>query len=153
MAQREIPVEEMPGLVGREVAIGDWIEISQERINQFADATEDHQWIHIDSERAARESPFKTTIGHGFLSLSMLSKMAYETVRVKGAFKMGINYGLNRVRFPAPVPAGSKLRGRFTVQAFDEHDWGIQTTWGITVELEGSAKPCVAAEWITRAYY
>lgn len=153
MAKREIPVEEMRGLVGREVAVGEWIEISQERINQFADATEDHQWIHIDSERAAKESPFKTTIGHGFLSLSMLSKMSYETVRVKGDFKMGINYGLNRVRFPAPVPAGSKLRGRFTVQAFDEHEWGIQTTWGVTVEIEGAPKPCVAAEWITRAYY
>ena len=143
----------MRGLVGREVAVGEWIEISQERINQFADATEDHQWIHIDSERAAKESPFKTTIGHGFLSLSMLSKMSYETVRVKGDFKMGINYGLNRVRFPAPVPAGSRLRGRFTVQAFDEHEWGIQTTWGVTVEIEGVPKPCVAAEWITRAYY
>ena len=153
MAKREIPVEEMRGLVGREVAVGEWIEISQERINQFADATEDHQWIHIDSERAAKESPFKTTIGHGFLSLSMLSKMSYETVRVKGDFKMGINYGLNRVRFPAPVPAGSRLRGRFTVQAFDEHEWGIQTTWGVTVEIEGAPKPCVAAEWITRAYY
>ncbi len=153
MAKREIPVEEMRGLVGREAAVGEWIEISQERINQFADATEDHQWIHIDSERAAKESPFKTTIGHGFLSLSMLSKMSYETVRVKGDFKMGINYGLNRVRFPAPVPAGSRLRGRFTVQAFDEHEWGIQTTWGVTVEIEGSPKPCVAAEWITRAYY
>ena len=153
MAKREIPVEEMRGLVGREVAVGEWIEISQERINQFADATEDHQWIHIDSERAAKESPFKTTIGHGFLSLSMLSKMSYETVRVKGDFKMGINYGLNRVRFPAPVPAGSRLRGRFTVQAFDEHEWGIQTTWGVTVEIEETPKPCVAAEWITRAYY
>ena len=153
MAKREIPVEEMKALVGREVAVGDWIEISQERIDRFADATEDHQWIHVDSERAARESPFKTTIGHGFLSLSMLSKMSYDTVRVKGKFKMGINYGLNRVRFPAPVPAGSKLRGRFTVQAFDERDWGIQTTWGITVELAGSPKPCVAAEWVTRAYY
>lgn len=153
MAKREIPVEEMRGLVGREAAVGEWIEISQERINRFADATEDHQWIHIDSERAAKESPFKTTIGHGFLSLSMLSKMSYETVRVKGDFKMGINYGLNRVRFPAPVPAGSRLRGRFTVQAFDEHEWGIQTTWGVTVEIEGSPKPCVAAEWITRAYY
>ncbi len=153
MAKREISVEEMRSLVGREVAVGDWIEISQERIDRFADATEDHQWIHVDSERAARESPFKTTIGHGFLSLSMLSKMSYETVRVKGGFKMGINYGLNRVRFPAPVPAGAKLRGRFAVQAFEEHDWGVQTTWGVTVEIEGSPKPCVAAEWVTRAYY
>ncbi len=153
MAKCEIPVEEMSALVGREAAVGDWIEISQDRINRFADATEDHQWIHIDTERAAKESPFKTTIGHGFLSLSMLSKMSYETVRVKGKFKMGINYGLNRVRFPAPVPAGSKLRGRFAVQAFDEHDWGIQTTWSITIELEGSTKPCVVAEWVTRAYY
>ncbi len=153
MAKLEIPVEKMAGLVGKEVAIGDWIEISQDRIDQFADATDDHQWIHIDTERAAKESPFKTTIGHGFLSLSMLSKMSHDTVRVKGNFKMGINYGLNKVRFPAPVPSGSKLRGRFAVQAFDEHDWGVQRTWRITVERDGSPKPVVVAEWLTRGYY
>ncbi len=83
----------------------------------------------------------------------MLSKMSYDTVRVKGNFKMGINYGLNKVRFPAPVPSGSKLRGRFAVQAFDEHDWGVQTTWRITVERDGSPKPVVVAEWLTRGYY
>ena len=153
MARREIPVGEMAALVGQEVAVGDWIEISQERIDQFADATDDHQWIHVDPERAAKESPFKTTIGHGFLSLSMLSKMSHDTVSVKGDFKMGINYGLNKVRFPAPVPSGSRLRGRFTVQAFDEHDWGVQTTWRITVEIEGSPKPCVVADWLTCGYY
>lgn len=153
MAKREIPVEEMPALVGREVAVGDWIEIGQDRIDRFADTTEDRQWIHVDTARAAEESPFKTTIGHGFLSLSMLAKMSHDTVSVKGKFKMGINYGLNRVRFPAPVPAGSQLRGRFTVLAFDEHDWGVQTTWGVTVELKGSTKPCLVAEWLIRAYY
>lgn len=149
---RQVSIEELKASVGQEIAVSDWLVITQERINQFADTTEDHQWIHIDIERAATESPFKTTIGHGFLSLSMLSKIMMGTVRVAGKFRHAINYGLNRVRFPTPVPAGARIRGRVTPQAVEEHDWGVQMIWLVYVELEGSPKPCVVAEWITRNY-
>ena len=149
---REVPIEELRASIGREIAVSDWLEISQERIDQFADTTEDHQWIHVDVDRAARESPFKTTIGHGFLSLSMLSAMMMGTVKVAGNFRHAINYGLNRVRFPAPVPSGGRIRGHITPQAVEDHDWGVQMVWLLHVELEGSTKPCVVAEWVTRNY-
>lgn len=148
----QIPVEELRASAGKEVAVSEWFTISQDRIDSFADTTEDHQWIHVDLERAKVESPFKTTIGHGFLSLSMLAPIMMSTVKVAGDFRHGINYGLNRVRFPAPVPSGARIRGRITPQTVDEHDWGVQTVWQIYVELEGSPKPCVVAEWVTRAY-
>ena len=146
-------IEELKTLVGQEVTVSDWVEVSQERIDAFADATGDHQWIHIDVERARRESPFKTTIAHGFLTLSLLSQLAGESVKVKGEFKMGINYGLNRVRFVSPVAAGSRLHGRFTLQAVEEVAGGVQLTWAITVEVEGAAKPSLVAEWLVRYYY
>ena len=149
---KQVPVEELKANVGNEIAVSDWFEISQGRINNFADTTEDHQWIHVDVDRAASESPFKTTIGHGFLSLSMLAPIMMGTVKVAGQFKHGINYGLNRVRFPAPVPAGSRIRGHITPQAVDEHEWGVQTVWLVSVEIEGASKPCVVAEWVTRSY-
>ena len=152
MASESISVEELRDNIGQEIAVSEWFEITQERIDQFADSTEDHQWIHVDIERAATESPFKTTIGHGFLSLSMLSPIMGDTVKIAGDFKHAINYGLNRVRFPAPVPAGSKIRGHVTPKAVEEHSWGVQTIWDILVELEGSGKPCVVAEWVTRLY-
>lgn len=152
MAQRTLSVDQFRENLGQEVAVSDWFEVTQERINQFADTTEDYQWIHVDLERAAKESPFKTTIGHGFLSLSLLSPMMGGTVKVAGDFRHAINYGLNRVRFPAPVPAGSRIRGHIAPQAIEEHPWGVQTIWLVNVELEGSAKPCVVAEWVTRAY-
>ena len=149
---RHIPIEELRSKTGQEIAVSDWFEITQDRIDNFADTTEDHQWIHVDRQRAATESPFKTTIGHGFLSLSMLAPIMMNTVKVAGDFKHGINYGLNRVRFPAPVPAGSRIRGHITPQSVDEHDWGVQTVWLVNVEIEGAAKPCVVAEWVTRSY-
>jgi acyl dehydratase len=153
MALRVIEsVEEVKTLVGQEVTVSDWVEVSQERINAFADATGDHQWIHIDVERAKNESPFQTTIAHGFLTLSLLSHLAEQSIRVKGNFKMGINYGLNRVRFVSPVPAGSRIHGRFTLQAFEEVSGGIQLTWAITVEVEGAKKPSLVAEWLIRYY-
>lgn len=145
-------VEELKSLIGEEVGVSDWIEMTQERINLFAEATEDHQWIHVDPERAAKESPYKLTIAHGFLTLALLAHLYEQTVRVAGEFKMGVNYGLNRVRFAAPAPSGSRIRGRFTILQVDEHDWGVQMSWGVRVEVEGSEKPAVAAEWITRAY-
>ncbi len=149
---RPIPVEELKANIGNEIAVSRWIEITQDRIDGFADTTEDHQWIHIDQERAKKDSPFGTTIGHGFLSLSMLSAMMMDTVKVSGDFSHGINYGLNRVRFPNPVPAGARIRGHVIPHSVDEHEWGVQTIWQIFVELEGSEKPCVVAEWVTRAY-
>lgn len=149
---RPVPVEELQQNIGNEIAVSDWFEITQDRIDSFADTTEDHQWIHVDTARAATESPFKTTIGHGFLSLSMLAPIMMGTVKVAGDFKHGINYGLNRVRFPAPVPAGGRIRGHISPHAVEEHSWGVQTIWNVIVELEGATKPCVVAEWVTRAY-
>jgi acyl dehydratase len=133
---------------GKEVGISDWLEVSQERIDQFAEASEDRQWIHIDRERAARESSFKTTIAHGFLTLSLLSALALSV----GGVRMGINYGLNRVRFVSPVPAGARIRGRFTLATLEEIKGGVQLTWNVTVEREGSDKPCCVAEWLVRYY-
>lgn len=137
--------------VGREVAVSDWLAVSQERINQFAESTEDRQWIHVDPERAARESPFKETIAHGFLTLSLLSELGKRAMSV-GGVRMGINYGLNRVRFVSPVPAGSRIRGRFTLALVDDISGGVQATWNVTVEREGSDKPCCVAEWLVRYY-
>lgn len=137
--------------VGREVATSDWFEVAQERINDFAEATEDRQWIHTDAERAARESPYKTTIAHGFLTLSLLPELARQAMSVESV-KMGINYGLNRVRFVAPVPANSRIRGRFTLAALEEIAGGVQATWNISVEREGVDKPCCVAEWLVRYY-
>ena len=137
--------------VGREVALSEWLEVPQERINAFAEATEDRQWIHTDPERAARESPFKGTIAHGFLTLSLLSELGRTALSV-GGVRMGINYGLNRVRFVSPVPAGSRIRGRFTLSALEEMRGGAQATWEVSVEREGGAGPCCVAEWLVRYY-
>jgi len=137
--------------LGQEVGVSEWIEVSQQRINQFAEATEDRQWIHLDVERCARESPFKETIAHGFLSLSLLSELGKKAMFV-GGVRMGINYGLNRVRFVSPVPAGSRIRGRFTLATLDEIKGGVQATWNVTVERDGGTKPCCVAEWLVRYY-
>ena len=136
---------------GKEVGVSDWLEVSQDRIDQFAKASEDRQWIHIDRERAVRESQFKTTIAHGFLTLSLLSVLARLAISV-GGVRMGINYGLNRVRFVSPVPAGARIRGRFTLATVEEIKGGVQSTWNVTVECEGSDKPCCVAEWLVRYY-
>lgn len=137
--------------VGQEVAVSDWFEVTQARINQFAEATEDRQWIHVDPERAARESPFKETIAHGFLTLSLLSELGKRAMSV-GGVRMGINYGLNRVRFVSPVPAGSRIHGRFTLAMLEEIKGGVQATWNVTVERDGGARPCCVAEWLVRYY-
>ncbi len=138
-------------LVGSEVGVSEWVEVSQERIHSFAEATEDRQWIHTDPERAARESPFKTTIAHGFLTLSLLSEMGRTAVAV-GGVRMGINYGLNRVRFMSPVPAGSRVRGRFTLAEAEDIEGGVQAAWKVTVEREGGEKPCCVAQWLVRYF-
>ncbi len=137
--------------VGQEVAVSNWMTISQAQIDQFADATGDRQWIHVDPVRARAESPYQTTIAHGFLSLSLISSLLRDAIQLTG-LRLAINYGLNRVRFPAPVPTGSRIRGRFTLEALDELADGIQAAWRVTVERDGSPKPCVVAEWIVRYY-
>jgi acyl dehydratase len=127
-----------------------WIEIPQEKINAFADATGDEQWIHVDPERAA-QGPFGTTIGHGYLTLSLLPVMSYEVVpRQDGG--MAVNYGLNKVRFPAPVPVGSRVRGTFHIDSVDQQDWGFQAQMTATVERDGGDKPVCVAELIFRYY-
>jgi acyl dehydratase len=133
--------------------VSDWQEMTQERINLFAKATGDHQWIHVDVARAKAESPYGAPIAHGFLSLSIISSLLAATIRLDIGGKMGINYGLNRVRFPSAVPAGARVRGRFTLAKVEDFDGGAQFTWGVTVEVEGAPKPSVVAEWITRQYY
>jgi acyl dehydratase len=144
-------IEVLRSQIGQEIAVGDWFEVSQERINQFAEITEDRQWIHIDPVRAATESPFKTTIAHGFLTLSLVSLLTRKAISVSG-LRMAINYGLNRVRFVAPVPAGSRIRGRFSPLAIEDVSGGVQVTWGVTVERDGGGKPACIVEWVIRYY-
>src|SRR5262245_29291416 len=153
MPAREITsLEELRLLTGSEVAVSDWFEVAQDRIDLFAEATGDHQWIHVDVERAKAESPYAATIAHGFLTLSLLSQLMSETVKLKMPIRMGINYGLNKVRFPSAVPSGSKIRARAVLQSLEDVDGGQQLTWNITVEREGGNKPCCVAEWLVRYY-
>jgi acyl dehydratase len=138
-------------LAGREVAVTDWLVVTQERINQFADATGDHQWIHIDRERAERESPYKTTIAHGFLTLSLTSQFIRQAIEFRG-LRMAVNYGLNKVRFPSAVRSGAKVRARIALQSVKDLADSVEGTWLVTVETEGSEKPACVAEWIARYY-
>jgi acyl dehydratase len=144
-------LEELAAKVGQEVVVSDWLEVTQERIDQFADATGDHQWIHVDVERARRESPFGTTIAHGFLTLSLLSHFLNDSLEF-GNSKMGVNYGCNRLRFTAPVKAGSRLRARFKLKEFQPIEGGVQMIWDVAMECEGQQKPVLVAEWVGRRY-
>ena len=147
-----ISIPELEHRVGEEVAVSPWVEISQERIDTFAKAIDDPQWIHVDRSRA-KHSPFGTTIAHGFLTLSLLSHLSERTFSFSDR-KMGVNYGLNRVRFTAPVPSGSRVRARFTLKKFERlADGGIQVMWNTVIEREGSDKPVLIAEWLGRHYY
>ncbi|HEX5611384.1 MAG TPA: MaoC family dehydratase [Burkholderiales bacterium] len=137
--------------VGQEVGVSPWVEVTQERIDLFANAIDDPQWIHVDRERA-KQSPFGTTIAHGFLTLSLLTKFFESTFDISDR-KMGVNYGLNKVRFTAPLPSGSRARGRFKLANYEKIDGGVQVTWSVTVEREGSDKPVMIAEWLGRSYY
>jgi acyl dehydratase len=136
--------------IGQEVAVSPWLEVTQERIDAFAEATGDRQWIHVDAAKAAAESPFKSTIAHGFLTLSLVSILLRTAMRFTA--KMALNYGVNRVRFVSAVPVGSRVRGRFTPGAVESVAGGAQVTWNITVEREGQEKPACVAEWIVRYY-
>ena len=142
---------DLKSLVGQELAVSQWFSISQERINQFAEATGDLQWIHVDPERAAA-GPFGATIAHGFLTLSLLPLFSQDALRFEDV-RMSVNYGLNRVRFPAPVPVGSELRGRFRLLSVEDVAGnGMQVTVEVTVERKGSDKPVCVAESVTRRY-
>jgi acyl dehydratase len=151
MSKTALKIRDLESRVGQEIAVSPWVAIAQERIDLFAEATEDFQWIHVDPERA-KASPFGGTIAHGFLTLSMLPKLTESTFEFSDR-KMGVNYGLNKVRFTAPVPAGAKIRGRFTLARFEKLEGGVQTTWSVTVEREGGDKPVMVAETISRHYF
>lgn len=138
--------------VGRELGVSDWFTVTQERIHEFASTTEDHQWIHEDRERAARESPYGTTIAHGFLTLSLIGHLAKQVFQVRGGERMRVNYGLNRVRFPAPVPADSRIRALVVLRGLREFPDCLEAELLVTVEAENAPKPCCVAEWLVRYY-
>jgi acyl dehydratase len=146
-----LKIRDLESRVGEEIAVSPWVDMPQERIDLFAQATEDFQWIHVDRERA-KKSDFGTTIAHGYLTLSMLPKLIESTFEFSDR-KMGVNYGLNRVRFTSPVPAGAKIRGRFTLAKYEKLDGGVQTTWSVIIERQGEEKPVMAAETISRHYF
>lgn len=145
-------LDALKNFAGREIATTDWFEITQKRISQFAEATEDRQWIHLDSDRAQRESPYAATIAHGFLTLSLLSHFLKDALQIQTGVGMIVNYGMNRVRFPAPVRSGSRIRGRFTLQSFKDLEDAREAVFSVVVEVQGEPKPCCVAEWIVRYY-
>jgi acyl dehydratase len=136
--------------VGREIAVTDWLMVTQDRIDRFAEATDDRQWIHVDRDRAPKESPYGTTIAHGFLTLSLLSHFMKQAIQFRGGVRMAVNYGLNRVRFPFPVRAGSKIRARIGLLSIKQLSEALEATFSFTMEIENSDKPCCVAEWVVR---
>ena len=145
-----LKIADLAGRVGQEVGVSAWLPVAQDRIDLFAEATDDHQWIHVDRERA-KQSPFGGTVAHGFLTLSLLPKLTESAFELSDR-TMGVNYGLNKVRFTAPVPAGAKVRARFTLARLEDIEGGVQTTWQVVVEREGGDKPVMVAETISRHY-
>lgn len=153
---KETVLADLRTRVGKEEKVGDWLIVDQQRINQFADATGDHQWIHVDPERAKRESPYKDTIAHGFLTLSLLPALSREVEGGASPFpgvKLAVNYGLNKVRFPAPVKVNSRVRSRSRLKDVEEVAGGLQLVREVTVEVQGQDKPCCVAETLTRLYF
>lgn len=144
-------VSALQALVGQAVADSGWLTMTQDRISAFAEATGDSQWIHLDAARARAESPYGTTIAHGFLTLSLVTAMHFDAVKV-GELRMAINYGLNRVRFMSPVTCGSRIRGRFTLASVEDVKDAKQAVWDVTIEREGSDKPVAVVEWVVRYY-
>lgn len=151
-ATRFSGIDDAKSRIGQEIGISDWLLIDQARVNGFADVTGDQQWIHVDVERAGRESPFGGPIAHGYLTLSLLAKFAGECIAVDG-IKLAVNYGLNRVRFASPVKVGSRVRARFTLGAVDDIAGGAQMLWQATIDIEGNDKPACIAEMLTRWYF
>lgn len=146
-----IDIAQLSALAGKEM-VSPWRDVTQDMIAQFAEITGDRQWIHVDAGRARRESAYGATIAHGFLTLSLVSRLLRDAVGTVSGTRMSINYGLNKVRFPSPVPSGSRVRGRCTLQTVDPIEGGVQATWNVLVERDGSAKPCCVAEWLVRYY-
>jgi len=145
--------ESLKDLVGREIAMTEWFAVTQDHIQRFAEVIEDRQWIHLDPERAQRESPYRSTIAHGFLTLSLLSRFMKEAIEIRSGLRMGVNYGFNRVRFPSPVRAGSKIRAQFTLRSLKELPDAIEAIFDATVEAQDdNDKPCCVAEWLVRYY-
>ena len=144
-------LDALPAWIGREVACSDWMEVDQERIQRFADATGDQQWIHTDPQRAQHESPFKSTIAHGYLTLSLLPHLLGNCLRIDGV-GVSLNYGLDRVRFPAPLPVGRRVRARLALEKLETVAGGVQAHWAATVELEHSEKPACVAQMLVRYY-
>jgi acyl dehydratase len=152
MAQTTVDgVEGVQGLVGQQLGSSDWVEITQEMVNRFADATGDHQWIHVDPERAAAESPFGGPIAHGYLTLSLLPMLLPQIIEITG-FKLTVNYGTEKVRFPAPVPVGSRVRASAVCDSVTPIDGGVQMLVTVTVEIEGGSKPAMVATSVSRRY-
>jgi acyl dehydratase len=144
-------VDELRAAAGSQVGVSDWVTVDQTQVDMFAEATGDHQWIHVDEARA-KDGPFGTTIAHGFLTLSLLPLFIAQVYRVDGG-KMGINYGLNRVRFTSPLPVGSKVRAKVELSDVSDVTGGVQVTTKVTVEIAGSERPVLVAEWLTRQYF
>jgi acyl dehydratase len=144
--------ESLKDLVGREIAMTEWFAVTQDHIQRFAEVIEDRQWIHMDPERAQRESPYRSTIAHGFLTLSLLSRFMREAIEIRSGLRMGVNYGFNRVRFPSPVRAGSKIRAQFTLRSLKAFPDAIEAIFDATVEAQDNDKPCCVAEWVVRYY-
>ncbi len=151
MPVRILSVEDLKKLAGQEIGVSDYFTVTQDRISRFADATEDHQWIHVDVARAAKESPYGTTIAHGFLSLSLISYLTRQVFRVDG-IRMAVNYGLDRVRFPAAVRSGTQVRGRVKLLSVEDFPGGVQIKLGVTLEFQDSSKPACVAELLLRYY-
>jgi acyl dehydratase len=137
---------------GREIGVSDWFTVTQSRIAEFAETTEDRQWIHVDRERAARESPYGATIAHGFLTLSLLSHLVKQVFQIRGGLRMTVNYGLNRVRFPAPVRADSQIRARVALQSLKQLPDSVEAVFLLSAEVRDSDKPCCVAEWVVRYF-
>ena len=150
---RSIAAETLGAMTGQELGVSEWFPIEQPMVDAFATLTQDTYFIHIDPQRAARETPFGGTIAHGFLTLSLLSCMAYQVCPAVEGTRTGVNYGFNRLRFVAPVRTGSRVRARFVLQAFEVKDQRWQATHAVTVEIEGEAKPAIVAEWVTAGLF
>ena len=146
-------VEDVRQSIGKEAGVSGWVVVNQDLIDQFALLTGDRQWIHVDAGRARRESPFGATVAHGFLTVALLSRLVSEAVDVRADCKLRVNYGFNRLRFPAPVIVGSRIRAHVTPNAVRDVAGGIEIAWGVVAEIESNAKPALAAEWLVRMYF
>ena len=144
-------LDELRAVTGQEISVSDWLTIDQKMIDAFAAATGDQQWIHVDPARAKTESPYGRTVAHGFLTLTLVSRLSAQAIQVRG-FKLRVNYGVNRLRFPAPVLVDSRVRAHITLGAVEEIEGGVHLVWNVVVEMEGSVKPALAVEWLVRYY-